>query len=54
MKKVFAILALGLLTIGMTSCEAETDLAETDALYTVDQNAGEDDNDPDERGGGGN
>ena len=47
MKKGLSILALAILTLGFTSCEAETNLEETDALYEVDQYAGEDDADPD-------
>ena len=51
MKKVLSILAVSILFVGFTSCEAETSLEETDALYTVDQNAGEDDQTEPERGG---
>ncbi|SNZ00700.1 hypothetical protein SAMN06265377_2525 [Flagellimonas pacifica] len=32
MKKVFSIIALAVLTLGMFSCEAETDVKETEAL----------------------
>ncbi len=42
MKKVFSILALALLTVGFYSCEAETDVQETEAMFQqlkVDQNA---------------
>ncbi|AEM72438.1 hypothetical protein Murru_3426 [Allomuricauda ruestringensis DSM 13258] len=46
MKKVFSILAMALLTVGFYSCETETDVQETEALFeqlTVDQNATDDD-----------
>ncbi len=46
MRKVFSILALALLTVGFYSCETETDVQETEALFeqlTVDQNATDDD-----------
>ncbi|WP_421824801.1 hypothetical protein [Flagellimonas oceanensis] len=46
MKKVLSILAMALLTIGFYSCEAETDVQDTEAMFeqiTVDQNASDDD-----------
>ncbi|MBA4744162.1 MAG: hypothetical protein H2058_02800 [Muricauda sp.] len=45
MKKVFSILAMTLLTVGFYSCETETDVQETEAMFeqiTVDQNASDD------------
>nr|WP_297788095.1 hypothetical protein [uncultured Allomuricauda sp.] len=42
MKKVFSILALALLTVGFYSCEAETDVQETEAMFEqlqMDKNA---------------
>ncbi|WP_159076289.1 hypothetical protein [Flagellimonas amoyensis] len=40
MKKLLSILALALLTVGFYSCEAETDIQETEALFQqLDQNA---------------
>ncbi|GAB4507614.1 MAG: hypothetical protein Tsb004_02850 [Allomuricauda sp.] len=42
MKKVFSILALALLTTGFYSCETETDVQDTEAMFeqlTLDQNA---------------
>tara|TARA_B100001179_G_C18312631_1_gene284497 strand:+ start:141 stop:311 length:171 start_codon:yes stop_codon:yes gene_type:complete len=42
MKKLFSILAVALLTVGFYSCEAETDVQDTEAMFeqlTVDQNA---------------
>ena len=42
MRKVFSILALALLTVGFYSCEAETDVQDTEAMFeqlTIDQNA---------------
>lgn len=54
MKKVFSILALALLTAGFYSCETETDVQETEALFeqlTIDENATDDDvMEPDGRG----
>ena len=50
MKKVLSIFALAIFTMGLTSCEAETNLEETEALY-VDMDASEDDDNPDDRGG---
>lgn len=53
MKKVFSILALALLTVGFYSCEAESDVQETEAMFEqlqMDQNATDDaDVDPDDR-----
>jgi len=46
MKKVFSILALALLTVGFYSCETETDVQETEAMFQqlqIDQNATDDD-----------
>ncbi|MEQ5792804.1 hypothetical protein J4E06_17185 [Muricauda sp. NFXS6] len=45
MKKVLSILAVTLLTVGFYSCETETDVQDTEAMYeqlTVDQNATDD------------
>jgi len=40
MKKVLSILALAMLTIGITSCEADTNIQDTEALFVqLDQNA---------------
>ena len=40
MKKVMSILALALLTIGISSCEADTNIQDTEALFEqLDQNA---------------
>ncbi len=40
MRKLLCILALGLLTAGFYSCETETDIQETEALFQqLDQNA---------------
>jgi len=54
MKKVLSILAVALLTVGFYSCEAETDVQDTEAMFeqlTVDQNATDDDDTaPDARG----
>ncbi|WP_349351365.1 MULTISPECIES: hypothetical protein [unclassified Flagellimonas] len=54
MKKVFSILALALLTTGFYSCETETDVQDTEAMFeqlTLDQNATDgDDADKDSRG----
>ena len=54
MKKLFSILAVALLTVGFYSCEAETDVQDTEAMFeqlTVDQNATDDDEiTPDGRG----
>ena len=50
MKKVLSILAMALLTIGFYSCEAETDVQDTEAMFqelTVDQNALSDDEETD-------
>jgi len=53
MKKVLSILALALLTVGFYSCETETDVQETEAMFQqlqVDQNATDDaELDPDDR-----
>ena len=54
MKKVFSILALALFTTGFYSCETETDVQDTEAMFeqlTLDQNATDDDEiTPDGRG----
>jgi len=45
MRKVLSILALALLTVGFYSCEAETDVQDTEAMFKqlqVDQNATDD------------
>ncbi|MDC6386802.1 hypothetical protein V1387_15065 [Allomuricauda taeanensis] len=50
MRKLLCILALGLLTAGFYSCETETDIQETEALFQqLDQNAtdGDQSNDDD-------
>ena len=39
MKKTFAILAVMVFGLGMISCEAETSIEETEALFDVEQNA---------------
>ncbi|MBO0329656.1 hypothetical protein [[Muricauda] lutisoli] len=53
MRKVFSILALALLTVGFYSCEAESDVQETEAMFQqlqMDQNATDGDVvDPDDR-----
>ena len=51
MKKVLSIFALAIFTMGLTSCEAETNLEETEALY-VDMNASDDDDNPNHGRGG--
>lgn len=46
MRKVLSILAVALLTVGFYSCEAETDVQDTEAMFeqlTIDQNASDDD-----------
>ncbi|MCR9227527.1 MAG: hypothetical protein NXH90_08925 [Flavobacteriaceae bacterium] len=46
MKKVLSILAMALLTVGFYSCETETDVQDTEAMFeqlTLDQNATDDD-----------
>ncbi|MEX0291213.1 MAG: hypothetical protein AB3N14_19075 [Flavobacteriaceae bacterium] len=44
MKKVLSVLAVAVLSIGLFSCEPETSVAETDALYdTIDIDASDDD-----------
>ncbi|MHA7831499.1 MAG: hypothetical protein ACX93O_10380 [Flagellimonas sp.] len=54
MKKVLSILAVTLLTVGFYSCETETDVQDTEAMYeqlTIDQNASDDqEHDKDGRG----
>ncbi len=53
MKKVLSILAVTLLTVGFYSCETETDVQDTEAMYeqlTIDQNATDNESsDPDGR-----
>ena len=40
MRKALSILALALLTVGFYSCDSETDIQETEALFQqLDQNA---------------
>jgi len=40
MKKVLSILALAMFTIGISSCEADTNIQDTEALFVqLDQNA---------------
>ena len=44
MKKVFGIVAVAVFSLGLFSCEAETNVEETEALFEtldVDQNANE-------------
>lgn len=44
MKKVLSILALALLTVGFTSCEADSNIQDTEALFQqLDQNASDGD-----------
>ena len=46
MRKVLSILAVALLTVGFYSCEDETDVQDTEAMFeqlTIDQNASDDD-----------
>jgi len=46
MRKVVSILALALLTVGFYSCEADTDVQDTEATFKqlkVDQSATDDD-----------
>ncbi|MEC7263284.1 MAG: hypothetical protein VXW38_06060 [Bacteroidota bacterium] len=46
MRKVVSILAIALLTVGFYSCEAETDVQDTEATFKqlkVDQSATDDD-----------
>jgi hypothetical protein len=54
MRKVLSILAMALLTVGFYSCEAETDVQDTEAMFeqlTIDQNATDGDvSSPDGRG----
>lgn len=54
MKKVFTILALAFMTVGFYSCEAETDVQDTEAMFkelTIDQNSSDDEEvSPDGRG----
>ena len=54
MKKVLSILAVALLTVGFYSCEAETDVQDTEAMFeqlTIDQNATDGEiSEPDGRG----
>ena len=54
MRKLLSILALALLTVGFYSCETETDVQETEALFQqLDQNANATDgqhSDDDDRG----
>ena len=55
MKKVLSILAVALLTVGFYSCETETDVQDTEAMYeqlTIEQNAT--DNEASEKDGRGN
>ncbi|PRX54540.1 hypothetical protein [Flagellimonas meridianipacifica] len=52
MKKVFGIVAVAVFSLGMFSCESETNVQETEALFEtlkVDVNSGEGDGqvDPD-------
>lgn len=49
MRKVLSILALALLTVGFYSCEAETDIQDTEALFEqLDQNATDGDSSQDD------
>lgn len=54
MRKVLSILALALLTVGFYSCEAETDVQDTEAMFQqlqVDQNATDGDENVEEKRG---
>lgn len=49
MRKLLSILALALLTTGFYSCEAETDIQDTEALFEqLDQNATDGDSSQDD------
>ncbi len=39
MKKTLSILAIMVFTVGLFSCEADTNIEETEALFDVEQNA---------------
>ena len=52
MKKAFSILAVITLTIGLFSCEADTNIEETEALFDVEQNATDGQEDESEERGG--
>ncbi|SHI93501.1 hypothetical protein [Pseudozobellia thermophila] len=54
MKRVASIFAVVVMAIGMFSCEAETNLEETDAVYELNIDAATDGDDvrPDERDNG--
>ena len=39
MKKALSILAIMVFTVGLFSCEADTNIEETEALFDVEQNA---------------
>ncbi len=39
MKKALSILAVMVFSIGLFSCEADTNIEETEALFDVEQNA---------------
>ncbi len=45
MKKAVSIFAVLVMTVGMFSCEAETNLEETDAVYELNVDAATDRND---------
>lgn len=52
MKKVLSILAVMTLTVGLFSCEADSNIEETEALFEVEQNASDDgEEESGERGG---
>ena len=51
MKKVLSILAVITLTIGLFSCEADSNIEETEALFDVEQNASDDEETETGRGG---
>jgi len=53
MKKVASILAVLVMTIGMVSCETDNNLEETDALYELNVDATDGDNNDTERRGSG-
>ena len=52
MKKVLSIVAIAVFTLGLTSCEAETNVQDTESLFeTLEQESTDDQNvNEDERG----
>lgn len=52
MKKALSILAVMIFGLGLFSCEADTNIEETEALFDVEQNATDgNENDSGDRGG---